>query len=165
MTNQQRLKRLLTSTRQRSEKMLADFKMPEQWTHQVYPGANHAMWFVGHMASTDNFLTSIVAPQSAVTLDWLSKQFGMGSQPVAEASAYKSPEEMLGLMRDRREALLAALDTFTDESLGQKTPPKSPDFLPDLGSVFETAVWHESLHAGQLSVTRKALGFPPVIGG
>ena len=33
------------------------------------------------------------------------------------------------------------------------------------GRAFETAVWHESLHAGQLSVTRKALGFPPLMGG
>lgn len=163
MTNQQRLKRLLLSTRERSERMLADFRTPAQWTHQVHPGANHAMWFAGHMASTDNFLTSIVAPQSAVTLDWLSQQFGMGSQPSPSAGDYRSPDEMLALMRDRRAALLAALDTFTDETLGQKTPPKSPDFLPDFASVFETAVWHENLHAGQLTVARKALGFPPIM--
>lgn len=65
-------------------------------------------------------------------------------------------------MRERREALLGILDELSDEDLGNKTPPGSPDFLPDIGSVFETAIWHEGLHSGQLSMIRRSLGHKPL---
>ena len=44
---------------------LADFKTPEQWVFQVHPHCNHALWFAGHMATSDNFFLSLVAPEKA----------------------------------------------------------------------------------------------------
>ena len=35
--------------------------------------------------------------------------------------------------------------------------------LPDFAAVFETAIWHEGLHCGQITVARRALGFPPLV--
>jgi hypothetical protein len=66
-------------------------------------------------------------------------------------------------MRERREALLGVLDKLSDEDLAKPMPPGTPDFLSDVGSVFEAAVWHEGLHSGQLSVTRRALGHEPLM--
>ena len=70
-------------------------------------------------------------------------------------------EEVLAYMRERRAVLLELLADLSDEDLAKPTPEGAPEFLPDIGSVFETAVWHEGLHSGQLSVARRALGFPP----
>jgi hypothetical protein len=67
-------------------------------------------------------------------------------------------------MRDRRSALLAILETLDEEDLAKPTPEGSPDFLPDYGSVFEAAIWHEGLHSGQVSMVRKALGMPSLMG-
>jgi hypothetical protein len=67
-------------------------------------------------------------------------------------------------MRERRQALLSVLDGLSEEDLSKPTPPGSPEFLPDVASVFETAIWHEGLHSGQVSVVRKALGMPPLMG-
>lgn len=66
MSQKQRLQRQLEQARQLSEKLLADFHSPAEWTHQVHPAANHALSvLVGHMANTDNFFLSILAPTQA----------------------------------------------------------------------------------------------------
>lgn len=164
MSLQQRLTRQLLSTRGMSEKLLADFKTPKDWVHQVHPGCNHALWFVGHMANTDNFLLSLVSPANAVPLEGFNARFGMGSQPTDQPGEYPPPESVLATMRQRRATLLEVLAGLSDEDLARKTPPGAPDFLPDVASVFELAIWHEGLHAGQLTVVRRALGHKPIVG-
>jgi len=164
MSLKDRLHRQLVSTRQLSEKLLAAFHTPLEWVHQVHPGCNHALWFVGHMANTDNFLLSLVAPPQAVRLEDFGQRFGMGSQPVNRPEEYPPPQDVLETMRERRRTLLAVLDHFSDEELAAPTPAGSPEFLPDFAAVFEMANWHEAMHAGQLSVTRRALGHKPLSG-
>lgn len=162
MSQQQRLHRQLDQARQLSEKLLADFHSPAEWTHQVHPAANHALWFAGHMANTDNFFLSILAPGRARKMEAFTKLFGVGSVPVADPAAYPPAEEVLAVMRERRACLLALLDELSDEALSQPTPAGAPDFLPDFASVFETAIWHEGRHSGQLTLVRRSLGHPPL---
>jgi|SRR5436190_13316602 len=157
-----RLRRQLVNIRQMSERLLADFKTPEQWTFQAHPACNHALWFAGHMATSDNFFLSLVAPDKATQLPDFQAKFGMGSQPTNDPAAYPPHENVVATMRERRQALLAALDAMREEDLGKKTPEGAPEFLPDVASVFELAVWHEGQHRGQLSVARRALGHKPL---
>jgi uncharacterized damage-inducible protein DinB len=162
MSLKDRLLRQLTSTRQQSERLLADFQTPDQWTFQVHPACNHALWFAGHMATSDNFFLSLVAPEKATDLPDFQAKFGMGSQPTSDPASYPTPQSVQATMRDRRAALVAALDGMTDDDLAQKTPTGAPEFLADVGSVFELAIWHEGQHSGQLSVARRALGHKPL---
>lgn len=164
MSLKERLQRQLTSARQLSERLLADFKTPEDWTRQLHPGCNHALWFAGHMANTDNFLISMIAPEQAWQNKDFGLKFGMGSQPSPNPADYPPPADVLSTMRERRQALLALLDKLGDDDLARKTAAGAPEFLADFGSVFELAVWHEGLHSGQLSLTRRALGHAPVMG-
>lgn len=147
-----------------SERMLADFKTPEQWTCQVQPGVNHALWFAGHMANTDNFFISVLDPARVRDLGDLTRLFGTGSQPVSDPSVYPAPETVLAAMRERRAVLMSILDSLAEEDFAKKTPPGTPEFLSDLGSVFEMAIWHEGMHTGQLSIARRAIGCAPVGG-
>lgn len=163
MSLKERLHRQLTSARTMSEKLLADFRTPEDWTRQIHPDCNHALWFVGHMAMTDNFFISLVAPEKAADLGHLQPLFGMGSHPSGNPSDYPPPEELLELMRDRRRVLLEILNGLSDDDLARATPPGTPNFLSDIGSVFEAAIWHEGLHSGQLSMNRRALGHSPIV--
>lgn len=165
MSQKEGLQRQLGRVRQMTDRLLADFTRPEQWVHQVHPNCNHALWFVGHMATTDNFLLSMVALDLARLPEGFQAQFGVGSHPTNDPADYPSPEEVVAVMRERRQTLLGVLESFSDDDLARSTPAGAPDFLPDFGSVFELAVWHEGLHAGQLTVVRRALGFPPVMGG
>jgi len=162
MSLKERLQRQLIDMRQRSERLLQDFRTPEQWTFQVHPACNHALWFVGHMATSDNFFLSLVAPEKARQLSEFQIRFGMGSQPTNDPAAYPDVESVQQVMRERRQALLAALEGMGDDDLARKTPSGAPEFLPDVGSVFELAIWHEGQHSGQLSVARRALGHKPL---
>ena len=130
--------------------------------HQVHPGCNHALWFVGHMATIDNFFLSLVAPEKARPLPEFQQRFGMGSQPSSDPAQYPPPDEALAVMRERRRELLGALEDLNDDDLARKLPAGTPNFLSDVGSVFELAVWHEGQHNGQLSVARRALGHKPL---
>jgi uncharacterized damage-inducible protein DinB len=162
----ERLKIWLEQSRKTSEGMLADFKTPQDWTYQVDPSANHAMWFAGHMASTDNFVLSKIAPEKAIELPPNYKElFGMGSKPSSDPAIYPKPEEALRLFRDRRQALLAVLDKMSEADLSKPIPEGGPGFLTDNASMFELLVWHEGLHTGQVSIARRALGHAPLMGG
>jgi len=157
-----RLHRQLVNIRQLSERLLADFKSPEEWTFQAHPACNHALWFAGHMATSDNFFLSLIAPEKATQLPDFQTKFGMGSQPTNDPAAYPPPESVVATMRDRRQSLLATLEAMSEADLAKKTPEGAPEFLPDVASVFELAVWHEGQHRGQLSVARRALGHKPL---
>lgn len=159
------LKRQLQQARQYTEALLADFKTPEQWLHQVHPQANHALWFAGHMAMSDNFFISCLAPDKVKKFDSFDGLFGMGSHPTSDAAKYPPVEEVLAAMRERRTTLLGLLDQLDDDDLPKPPASGASDFTPTVGSVFEVAVWHESLHSGQISVARRALGHKPVFGG
>jgi uncharacterized damage-inducible protein DinB len=162
MSQKERLQRQLLRVRQNSERLLADFRTPQEWTFQVHPNCNHALWFAGHMATSDNFFLSLVAPTESQKLPEFQAKFGMGSQPTNQPAEYPTPESVLATMRERRSALLEALAGMTDEDLAKKTPQGAPDFLPDVASVFELAIWHEGQHSGQVSVARRALGHKPL---
>src|ERR1043165_6277010 len=122
MSLKNRLLRQLKNTREMRERLLLDFKTPEQWTFQVHPSCNHALWFVGHMATSDNFFLSLVAPDKAIQLPDFQAKFGMGSQPTSDPAAYPPPQSVLTTMRERREALLDTLHYLSDDDLAKKTP-------------------------------------------
>ena len=65
-------------------------------------------------------------------------------------------------MRERREVLLDILAGLSQEDLTEPVPPGTPEMMYDVGSMFEVAAWHEALHAGQVTVTLRAMGVPPL---
>lgn len=162
MSVKQRLRKSLDKAREYSLSLLADFHSPDEWTHQVHPAANHALWFAGHMAVVDNFFISNVAPDLTMEKPEFERAFGMGSKPTNSPADYPPVPMVLDVMTERRTTLLKLLDGLDDTALERPTPKGTPDFLPDLVSVFEMAVWHEGLHSGQLSVCRRSMGHSPI---
>ena len=156
------LKRALQQVRSVSDELLAAFKSPEDWTHQVFAGANHALWFAGHVGVVDDFLIAVVDPTKARKMPLFEGAFGRGSQPTNRPEDYPLADEVLAYMRERRKVFLELLADQSDDSLSRSTPESTPGFLPDVASVFELASWHEGLHAGQMSVARRSLGHPPL---
>jgi uncharacterized damage-inducible protein DinB len=157
-----RLLRQLEMIRDTTEKILAAFETPEDWTHQVVPGTNHALWFAGHMATADNYFISCVAPERAKKFDDWDKLFGMGSKPTGDPDDYPPVAEVLDAMRERRSVLLDLLRGRTDAELAAPPVSGATDFWPDLGSIYEMTPWHETLHLGQVTIVRRALGHRPL---
>jgi uncharacterized damage-inducible protein DinB len=157
-----RLTNQLKQSRDFCEKLLEPFKTPEDWTHQVSPGTNHALWFCGHMATADNFFIGMIEPAKKRDLEDWDKLFGMGSKPTSDPDDYPPAAEVLDAMRERRGVLLGLLAKMSDADLAKKTPEGTPDFVPDYAAIFEMANWHEGLHAGQITMVRRSLGHKPV---
>jgi hypothetical protein len=111
---------------------------------------------------SDNFFISSLSPEQTEKRPEFEKAFGTGSQPTSNPADYPPPEQVLEYMNERRATLLAILDRLDEADLEKPLAKGTPDFLPDVVSVFEMAVWHEGLHSGQLSVCRRSLGHKPV---
>jgi hypothetical protein len=158
-----RVERQLKKVREVSETLLSAFNTPEQWTHQVHDKANHALWFAGHLGTVDNFMIRLLAPKQASIQEAYQEKFGMGSRPTSNPADYPQPKEVLEFMRERRRVLLGVLAGLSEEDLSKPAPRNAPEVMPDVGSIFEMAVWHEALHAGQMTIARRALGFAPLV--
>lgn len=165
ITLSDRVLRQLNEVRDRSEKLLAAFQTQEDWTHQVVAGTNHALWFAGHMAACDNWLIGSIAPEQAKPMDDWYKLFGTGSQPTSDPHDYPPPAEVVEAMRERRAELIKLLQSLSEERMAAPAPETLTDWCPDIGSIFEGAIWHEALHAGQVTVIRRALGHEPLFSG
>lgn len=164
MQLKERLERGLLHARRVTEGVIKEIETPEGWLLRPSPGANHALWIVGHLAYADNSFTRLVAPERTAVRDDFKQLFGMGSTPADHLSDYPEMEEVLAYFTDRRQALLSALSEMTDEDFSRETPEQAPAFLYDFGSVFQIAMWHEGLHAGQLTIIHRMLGKPPLAG-
>ncbi len=162
MDLQPRLKARLEAVRKASESWLTAFQTPEQWMFQVAPGVNHALWFVGHMAVVDNMMLRILSPADHRSQPDLEAKYGVKSTPSASLADNVPPTELLEIMRERRQTFLAVLDRMSEADLSKPVPSGSPPMFSDLASMFELSIWHEGLHAGQMTVARRALGYSPI---
>ena len=163
MDKKQRLKSWLEFARNRTENWLEPFKTPQDWVHQLFPGANHALWIVGHIAWVDNAFLGLIGSESKrIDLGELKVKFRIKSQPSSNPNDYPDASEVLAIFRDRRAALLSELDRMTDDDLNKPCGPGGPAILTDVASVFELCSLHESTHAGQITMIRRALGHSPI---
>jgi hypothetical protein len=158
-----RIQRQLEKVREVTETLLSAFQTPEAWTRQVHTQANHPLWVAGHLGTVDNFMIRLLAPDRAVANGAYQAKFGMGSRPTSNPADYPPPADVLDFMRARRGVLLEVLAGLGDDELAGPAPKDTPAIMPDVGSIFEMAVWHEALHAGQVTIARRALGLPPLV--
>lgn len=151
-----------TIVRDMSENLLADFETPEQWTRQLAPGTNHALWFAGHMSMADNSIIGMIDADRTKPMEEWNSAFNMGSQPTNNPDDYPPPAEVLDQMRERRGVLLELLLGLSDEQLTAPSNAFESMGQKDLGGLLEMMVWHEALHAGQISSIRRSLGHDPI---
>lgn len=161
MTQKQRFHSMLEGARGFTSGLLDKFTSPEQWTYRVHDQANHALWFVGHIAVVDNFMISLVAPDRFLDKPNYDELFGMGSKPSDDPNDYPPIEEVQGFFHDRRKVLLEILQSLDEDDFDKPTGDKAPPFLKTIGSLFQMAPFHEGFHAGQVSVAARGLGIPP----
>lgn len=158
------LERQLIDSRNFTEGLLSVFRTPDDWTHQVHPQTNHAMWFIGHISGADNYFIKLLGGEPRAPQGY-GEKFGANSKPSPNASDYPPAEEVLQYMRERRKALLALLAGKSESDLNAPAPSGVPPMVKDVAGIFQLCAWHEGLHAGQISVVRRALGHPSVLEG
>ena len=136
----------------------------DQFFHQLFQGANHAAWIVGHIClNDDRFLTGLEGRPSQLPAGWAAL-FAAGSSPGAESDQHPTREQMMTQFEARRNELLRWFQEMPTEKLTSPVPDDWKTFGATHGMIMSTLAWHEGLHAGQLTVIRKSLGIVPKFG-
>jgi uncharacterized damage-inducible protein DinB len=145
---------------------LLDAVEPDDWFRRPAEGATHVAWQVGHLAMAEYRLAlerirgSRASDAALIAPDFLER-FGRGSTPSADPGDYPSAEEIRATFDRVHAAALAELPQLADEELDN--PPLKPHRLyhTKLGSLHWRAQ-HEMLHAGQIGLLRRLLGYEPL---
>ncbi len=149
------------------EQLVAPFD-GDDWFHRVDDNTNHALWIVGHLAIVDNVMAGRFAPESKIDEpDGWKDLFWKGSS-IQPKESYPPVADVLAFFRERRENFLKVVENLDDEVFSQPGPPKDDPSpiagAPNTGETFIFLARHESLHGGQITMIRRALGHAPLRG-
>jgi hypothetical protein len=130
--------------------------------HQPFPGANHALWTLGHLATVDQYFLMSLAGRDGALFEKNKPVFFAKSQPSPNAGDYPPLESVRAYYESSRAERRAWMDGLDNARLTAPLPDKWQTFAPDLAGFFLRLVWHDGMHYGQLTVIRKSLKLPPV---
>ena len=86
----------------------------------------------------------------------------MSSEVKADGAAYPSRDELVKAFEERRAALLEWFGSMSDEQLLEPIEGDLAQFAANKAMLMSTLSFHEGMHAGQISVARRAQGLPPL---
>lgn len=133
-------------------------------TFPTSQGGNHPLWVVGHLAWAEAAMVGgFILGEENPLARWESL-FGMGSQPVADASRYPAMSELRAEWARLRARTLEVLASMTEADLDRpsKAPAEWAEMFGTIGKVFGVVVNHQMFHAGQVADARRAAGLKPV---
>ncbi len=142
--------------------LLADWPL-EKLTYQSSPGDNHALWTMGHLATTYSWFASLLDGHMTPLPENYNLLFGTGSKPVDDPMAYPP----MGEVRHHFDATYARFAELASQLKAsdalKPTVGNAHGFCKDRADVFVKAAWHEGWHSGQLSTLRRALGLKTIM--
>jgi hypothetical protein len=138
----------------------------DDWFRKTSGGVSHIGWQVGHLAVAEHRLALWRIRGSVPSDDQLRPKeyialFGFESVPVFEPDKYPSPAEIRGVFDRVHEQVLRELKGLDDAELDQ--PVLNPH--PFARTKLQALTWcahHEMLHAGQIGLLRRELGYAPL---
>lgn len=151
----------LTASHARFRAFVDDLK-PDEFERQPIPGVNSIAWMLGHLALTDRRIAGLLGGALPPLPDGFEATFKTTKQAAVEQKGLGDPKELLATFDASRRALIDAVKGAPAEKLAAPLPNPHPLF----GTVGEAAAFmavHLGLHAGQVTVIRRALGYPPLL--
>jgi hypothetical protein len=145
---------------------LLDQTPAAEWFRLPPGGISHVAWQVGHLAMAEYRLALErirgPKPQDAELIsEHFLRLFGRESVPDADPARYPSQAEMRAVFDRVHEQALRELRGLDESELDQ--PVLKPHKLA------KTKLWsllwcahHEMVHAGQIGLLRRQLGYPPL---
>lgn len=128
------------------------------------PGGGNAAYAVGHIASTDDMTLQMLAGRPGAISEAQQKLFGGGAEPSEKTADYPPPAELIATMNDLRASVLDYFKSLSEADLLAPVEGPMAQFGDTRAKLMASLAWHESLHAGQLTVIRRQLGLPRVFG-
>ena len=154
----------IATARKYTERLIDDFNGAD-WFRMPAEGVTHVAWQVGHLAMAEYRLTlerlrgERPADEQLISPEFLAL-FGKGSSPQADPDKYPRPAEIRAVFDRVHAQALAELPGYTDAEL--LVPPLKPHGL--FNRKIDSLYWcvrHEMLHAGQIGLVRRLLGYAP----
>jgi hypothetical protein len=129
-------------------------------------GVSHVAWQVGHLAFSEYRLAlwRIRGPQpqdAALISQEFKSLFGANSMPDADPTKYLAPAEIPAVLDRVHEQVLREMPSLGEAELDQPVPHPHPFARTKLLALLRCA-HHEMLHAGQIGLLRRHLGYPPM---
>ena len=145
---------------------LLDAIKTEDWFRQPACGVSHVGWQVGHLAFAEYRLAlwrirgAQPQDESLFSQEFV-RLFGANSVPDADPAKYPAPVEVRGVLGRVHEQALRELSGLDEAELDQPVPHPHPFAKTKLLALLWCA-HHEMLHAGQIGLLRRQLGYPPI---
>ena len=170
MFDKERILYQLERTRVLSLQMIE--RVPHDRWFDMPTGVTHVAWNVGHMAIAEYFL-GLVFVRGAKEEDAelispaYAELFGYGSVPVADASLYPTPSELLATLDAVHGQLLLETRAMPAEALEERCLFLEGEFdhhpiFEQKGGALEWIAFHEHVHIGTIGLLRRELGADPV---
>ncbi len=145
------------------DKLTADLS-DEEYFRSPTDKANHAAWIVGHIASSEDWVTAILTGTERRIPDSTRELFRGGSACRPDPSIYPSRKEIDTMFRDARTRAVEAVLGFDETRWSEASPEDAAQAFPTLGTLCSMLGFHPFWHIGQLTMCRAALGKPGVLG-
>lgn len=145
---------------------LLDSVPQELWYVKPAGLTTHLAWQVGHLAVSEYGLMLFrQRGRSPGDLElmpgWLRKQFGRGTQPMEESQAGPEPQQLLDRLEKIHQQAIAEVRQLSPQTLAEPTEMPYTAYPIKLGALLFCPI-HESLHAGQIGILRRAHGLAPI---
>jgi hypothetical protein len=136
----------------------------DDWFRMPTGGVTHVAWQVGHIAFSEYRLAlwRIRGPQPQDD-DLFSPEFKhqFGADSVPQTNLKYPPAELRAVLDRVHEQVLRELPGLDDAELDRPAPHPHPFAKTKLLALLWCA-HHEMLHAGQIGLLRRHLGYPPM---
>ena len=115
------------------------------------------VWYLGHIAVAENAWLQLHRGAASALPDGHMDRYSRGSDGDADFSD-ASLEDMTALLATLRQGIKAAIATIQPEELERETPVDTFPPLKQCGNAFALVCSHNSYHAGQIQLLRRAMG-------
>ena len=124
---------------------------------------NHPAWVIGHLTFSCQALGGELGLAAWLPAAWEGR-FGTGSVPTSDPSAYPPKSELLAALADGQARVSQRLSELGDAGLAAPLPDECyRAVFPTVGhAVVHILTGHAAVHVGQVSVWRRAAGYPPL---
>jgi hypothetical protein len=145
---------------------LLDQTPSTEWFRQPAGGVSHVAWQVGHLTFAQYRLAlwRIRGPQpqdAELISEEFVRLFGPKSVPDADPAKYPTAAEIRARFDKVHEWVLRELPSLQEADLDQPVPHPHPFAKTKLLALLWCA-HHEMMHAGQIGLLRRQLGYPPL---
>ncbi|HMO24967.1 MAG TPA: DinB family protein [Tepidisphaeraceae bacterium] len=159
---QESLSKLLEQSAGMLKWFVEDLK-PAEWLHRPAPKANCAAWLVGHLALTDRRVLGMLGATDLPALPEGFEQRFARDESAPGATDFGDVSAILPVFEANRAMLIKTVAGMSDDAISRPLEKPNPRFGETIAHMLGFINLHVALHAGQITIIRRSLGYPPKV--